>query len=51
LNSSLLFYLSPTPPPRGRGRKIKSNEVLSPFSPGRRGWGDEVNESGKSLPE
>ncbi len=36
-----LVYLSPTPPPGGRGYNI-IYQVVTPFSPGRRGQGDEV---------
>jgi hypothetical protein len=36
-----LVYLSPTPPPGGRGYNIIYH-IVTPFSPGRRGQGDEV---------
>jgi len=44
-----MFYLSPTPLPGERGYLIIKHE-LTPFSPGRRGQGDEVICAGSYIP-
>jgi len=47
LHSVGLIGLTPTPLPGGEG--LRNSLLLTPFSPGRRGQGDEARKKGKNI--